>query len=210
MGSYELVPLFAIFFIFGAPMVAWMVSRVLAHQERMEMIRNGFVPPPGGIPSMRDAMKAGWRPGGVPPPGSMGPAGGYPPPYGYAAGPYDPSFFAQQQLFKGIRLTLIGFALLIGISLFSHGDVFGPWVLGGLIPMFVGIAQIITALIGGARIGMLGVGGPPGGANFGPSDRPAGTFTGASTPGQGTSAPFGWRPGPTPEIDKPAGPPDLR
>ena len=46
----------AVIVIFGAPVAAWIIHRVLAHQERMEMIRKGFipqrgvVPPPGPIP----------------------------------------------------------------------------------------------------------------------------------------------------------------
>ena len=36
-----------------------------------------------------------------------------------------------------------------------HDDEFvlGPWLLGGLVPMFVGVAQIVNALINGARFG---------------------------------------------------------
>ncbi|HXM08036.1 MAG TPA: hypothetical protein VN936_11245, partial [Candidatus Acidoferrum sp.] len=57
------VPVIAIFIIFGAPIAAWIVTRVLAHQERMEMLRRGFVPPPDAH-AMRHAakfgMKGGW------------------------------------------------------------------------------------------------------------------------------------------------------
>ncbi len=57
-----LVPLFAIIFMFGAPCAVWLISRVLAHQERMEMMRRGIVPPPNAR-DMRRAMKYGWTPG---------------------------------------------------------------------------------------------------------------------------------------------------
>jgi hypothetical protein len=39
----------AVFCIFGLPIVAYIVRRVLAHNERMEMIRMGYVY--GGYPS---------------------------------------------------------------------------------------------------------------------------------------------------------------
>ncbi|MBV8491054.1 MAG: hypothetical protein JO199_11050, partial [Candidatus Eremiobacteraeota bacterium] len=58
--------------VVGAPVAAWVVSRVLAHQERMEMIRRGFVPPPDPH-SMRKAMKYGAKMGYAP--GTMPPAG---------------------------------------------------------------------------------------------------------------------------------------
>jgi hypothetical protein len=66
--------------------------------------------------------------------------------------------------------------LLIGLSFIGYhgGDGFmspasihpGPWLLGGLIPMFVGIAQIIIALLSGAQFGVSVppiAGGPRGG-----------------------------------------------
>ena len=117
------------------------VSRVLAHQERMEMIRRGFMPPPD--PRMaRQAARMGWQqpPGPVPPPFST-----VPPPGDF----YDPNYYAQAQMRKGITVTLVGFALLIGLSFIGvRGDTFtgGPWLLGGLIPMF-----LIIGVWGGKR-----------------------------------------------------------
>ena len=58
----DLVPMVAILCIFGAPIAAFIISRVLAHQERMEMLRRGIVPPPNPR-DMRRAMKYGWVPG---------------------------------------------------------------------------------------------------------------------------------------------------
>jgi len=88
----------------------------------------------------------------------------------------------------------------------------GPWLLGGLIPMFVGIAQIITAVLGGAQIAVpTQVGGP---AQFSQPSQP-GPFGG----GQQTQTPppppapdgYGaWRPGSMPSIEKPASPPENR
>ena len=134
----DLIPLFAIFFIFGAPVAAWIVSRVLAHQERMEMLRRGIVPPPNAR-EMRKAMKYGWTPGATSPSGA---------PNQYF---YQTDFYAQQQLRRGIQVAFIGFALLVGLGFIGYrGDgsyVYGPWLLGGLIPMFVGIAQIIGAVL---------------------------------------------------------------
>lgn len=71
---------------------------------------------------------------------------------------------AQYSLSKGIKTAMVGVALFIGLGFIGYhsGDgPFGsasihpgPWLLGGLIPMFVGIAQIITALMSGAQFGM--------------------------------------------------------
>ena len=201
-----LVPLFGIIFLFGAPVAAWIVSRVLAHQERMEMIRHGYVPPPDPR-AMRKAAKMGWQSGPMPP--------GMPPPPGVANVPppnamfYAPDYYAQAQMRKGVSVTAIGVALLIGLSFIgAHGDgtyTFGPWLLGGLIPMFVGIAQVINATLNGARLPFTSASHiPPGPAGFGPRQSP----DPSASPSQQPYA--GWRPGPTPEIEKPASPPDVR
>jgi hypothetical protein len=195
----DLIPLAAIFFIFGAPVAAWIVSRVLAHQERMEMLRHGIVPPPNAR-DMRKAMKYGWTP-------SAGMPSAAPNHYGY-----EPDFYAQQQLRRGIQVAFIGFALLVGLGFIGyHNDgryVYGPWLLGGLIPMFVGIAQIIGAVLSGAQFGP-----PTARERFGATNAGGGTASQASPAG---SPPppgptyGGWRPGSTPEIEKPASPPDYR
>jgi len=183
--------------VIGGPITLGIVTRVLAHQERMEMLRRGFTPPPDPR-AMRDAMKygtrSGWAPGTVPPPGYIPP------------GAYDPAYHVQAQLRRGIQVACIGLALLIGLSFIGFHDgryVYGPWLLGGLIPMFVGIAQIITAVLGGAVIGVR-TASPH--AQFGPAEH-------ADVPPSGNMPPppagyAGWRPGSTPEIEKPAGPPD--
>jgi hypothetical protein len=201
-----LVPIFAIIFLFGGPIAAIIVWRVLAHQERMEMLRRGMAPPPD--PRMvRKAMKYGWQPGPMPGPGPI--PGPIPTINAYG---YDPGFYAQQQLRRGMQVAFVGLALLIGLSFIGfHGmgaPRYGPWLLGGLIPLFVGIAQVITAVMGGARIGggPVGVGAPQ---NFGPppgASAPPPPSASAQAPG----GPYGWRPGSTPEIEKPAGPPDFR
>ncbi|MEO9170328.1 MAG: hypothetical protein ABI282_02610 [Candidatus Baltobacteraceae bacterium] len=207
----DIVPLFAIFFLFGAPVTAWIISRVLAHQERMEMIRQGFVPPTDPR-LMRRAAKMGWQAGPVPPgmPNAGGPMPNVPPP---GAGYLEPNYYAQAQMRKGISVSAVGLALLIGLSFIgAHGDgtfTFGPWLLGGLIPLFVGIAQVINATLNGAQLPGLGshASSAPGPTAYG--SRPQ---TGQTPPPpQPPSAPYaGWRPGPTPEIEKPASPPDFR
>lgn len=203
----NLVPIFAIIFLFGAPVAAWIVSRVLAHQERMEMIRHGYAPPQGPRPpgagvrpdyyAMKQAAKA-WKYGGPPMPGMS----------------FDPQWIAQQQLRKGIQVTFIGLALLIGLSFIGiHGDGsvhLGPWLLGGLIPMFVGIAQVVGAILGGARLGYTAPSGSQQ-APFGPQPgTPPPPPSGETPPPPPSSGPYAWRPGPTPEIEKPPTPPDYR
>ena len=62
------------------------------------------------------------------------------------------------QLRRGIQVACIGLALLIGLSFIGFHDgryVYGPWLLGGLIPMFVDIAQIISAVLSGAQFGLV-------------------------------------------------------
>jgi hypothetical protein len=199
MDYDNLIPLFAIVFVFGAPCAVWIVSRVLAHQERMEMLRHGVIPPPNAR-DMRRAMKYGWTPDAMHQDAANQ--------YGY----YASDLYAQQQLRKGMQVAFVGMALLIGLGFIGYrGDgsfIYGPWLLGGLIPLFVGIAQIIGAVMGGATFGP-GVGRqrfgapPPTGATPGPRAE-----TGSSTPAG--PAYGGWRPGPTPEIEKPASPPDYR
>ncbi len=196
MDSDNIVAAIAVICIFGAPIAAWIVSRVFAHQERMEMLRRGFVPPPNSR-DMRRAMKHGWTPG-------------------QAAGPpinqyqYETDFYAQHQLRRGIQVACIGFALLIGLGFIGYrGDgtlVYGPWLLGGLIPLFVGIAQIIGAVVSGATFGV-----PTSVRRFGPSSGPGVAppeYSNESTVSGPTYG--GWRPGSVPEIEKPASPPDYR
>ena len=194
----DLIPLAAIFFMFGAPVAAWIISRVLSHQERMEMLRRGIVPPPNAR-EMRKAMKYGWVPG-QPTPGAQNQ-------YYYPA-----DIYAQQQLRRGIQVAFIGFALLIGLGFIGYRSdgqyVYGPWLLGGLIPMFVGIAQIVGAVMSGATFGPQTVR-----QRFGAADT-AGSAPEQGSPPTGGMSPGptygGWRPGSTPEIEKPASPPDYR
>ncbi|HTZ56073.1 MAG TPA: hypothetical protein VMB20_13510 [Candidatus Acidoferrum sp.] len=199
----NLVALVAILVIFGAPMGVWMLSKIHAHTERMEMIRRGMAPPPPGVP--RDLTPPGW--GAMPPPNvAPGKRGYYPP-------QYEDYYYAQRQLRRGIQVACIGFALLLGLSTIGplSGNPFGPWLLGGLIPMFVGIAQIFNAVLNGARLPGFGAAttwtqptnfGPPPNAGPGPSA--------AAPPPQAPPGPYAWRPGSTPEIERPVPPPDQR
>jgi hypothetical protein len=195
MDSDNLLGAIIVVIIFGAPIAAWIVSRILSHQERMEMMRRGFAPPPDPR-AMKKAMKYGWTPG----------SGTQPTQYVYDADHYS----AQRQLRKGIQLAFIGLALLIGLSFIGSHDgrfVYGPWLLGGLIPMFVGLAQIVGAVLAGARLGV-----PAGGQTFGPPPGGTASMPGASAGSAGPQPDSygGWRPGATPEIQKPASPPDYR
>jgi|SRR5215469_9163746 len=194
----DFIPVLAILVIFGAPIGAWIVSRVLAHQERMEMIRNGFMPPPDR--RMMRHMR------NMPPPPNMNPnantyQGAVPPPM---PGAFDDTYYAQASLRKGIMVTCIGFAVFIGLSFIGHsGGHFypGPWLLGGLIPMFVGIAQIISALLSGARMPQFGAasqgqfGPPPSGGRQQQQQQQT------PPPPPPQTGPYAWRPGSTPEIE---------
>jgi hypothetical protein len=211
----NVVAALAIICIFGLPIAAWIVFRSFRFLERMEMIKHGIVPPPDAhfgfgrarayrMWAEQQAARgaAPWQQQSqtVPPPQ----------PAAWCGGPDDD---AQRALFKGIRLAMVGFALLIGLSFIGgtpgsgsfHG---GPWLLGGLIPMFVGIAQIIIAVLSGAQLpgvqsaGMYGS--PPPGV---PPSPPPGGF-GAQPPPSGA-----WQQPGRPhfeELTKPVPPPDVR
>lgn len=194
----NLVPVLAILVVFGAPCAVWLVTRVLAHQERMEMLRRGYTPPPN-TREWRRAMKQGWMPPG---PGGASGVNHY---------EYETNHYAQYQLRRGIQVAFIGLALLIGLGFIGyHGDgrfVYGPWLLGGLIPMFVGIAQIVGAVASGATFGAPVVPrnlGAPAGQSAAPPE-----YSTESTRTVGPSY-GGWRPGSLPEIEKPSSPPDYR
>ena len=191
----DIIGALAVVCIFGLPVLGWIVSRVLAHQERMEMLRRGVMPPPNAR-DMRRAMKYGWTPGAV--------QQAQPNHYDY----YPQDLYAQQQLRKGMQVAFVGLALLIGLS-FIGGSPWqpGPWLLGGLIPLFVGIAQIISAVLNGASFGP-----PSARQSFGPGPSATTGTAGPQNAGAMPSGPAygGWRPGSTPEIEKPASPPDYR
>jgi hypothetical protein len=194
-----IVPLAGILVIFGLPLTYAIVNRVLAHQERLEMIKHGVVPPP----DPKWAKRMG-KMGAFYDPNAYGMARGYDP-YASTCGG-DPN----RQLRKGISLVCIGIALTVGLSFIEPGRP-GPWLLGGLIPMFVGVAQVVIAMLSGAGAA----------SNFfgpGPGAPPPGPGQQAQAPGQ----PFtnerdvtpggygGWRPGPTTGLEKPPSPPDVR
>jgi hypothetical protein len=209
----------AVLILFGGPIAAWIVHRVFAHAEYMAMIRNGMTPP--DTRSMRRAARQGWS---SPPPGSpfaAPPNAGAtwnapsapPPPaavppnaYGEYAG-----YYAQRQLHRGMVTAFVGLAILIGLTM---GLGRGPWMLGGLIPMFVGLAQIITAVLSGATFGVASIGGPANGG-FGQQAGPGVFGQAQQQPRQAAPPPtpdaYGaWRPGSMPSIEKPASPPDQR
>lgn len=203
----DIVALFAIICIFGLPVAGWIIVRAFRFIERMEMIKRGIVPPPERL-GRRQYQE--WARGqqAAPPPGPAWQAQTYttpPPPKAQPAWAPGCDEDAQIALFKGIRLSLIGFAILIGLSFIGgtpgttdfHG---GPWLLGGLIPTFVGVAQIIIALLSGAVLpGMQR-------ATYIPPPSP-----GAPPPGPAPSGPWEQpRSGRFEELSKPAQPPDLR
>lgn len=189
-NSDDFVAVVAILVIFGLPLAYAIASRFFAHQERLAMIQRGITPPP-------DAR--GWRqqqPYAAPQPGYD--------PYGFT------EWQAQRSLRKGITVAMVGFALLVGLSFINPGRP-GPWLLGGLIPLFVGIAQIISAVLAGARLGPLGAGPAPGpGLNqqqSGSQYQQPPPFTGGRDVPPG---PYAWRPGATTELEKPTRPPDVK
>lgn len=206
----------AILCIFGLPIAAWILFRIFGFLERMEMIKRGIVPPPsGGRRAWRDWQRqqqqqaGGWAAGAWQQQSQAQPKAPPQP----ATVVYSPDDDVQSALFKGIRLTLIGLAILIGLSFIGgtpgtsdfRG---GPWLLGGLIPMFVGIAQVIIALLSGAQLP--GVTGPARFVQPPPSAGPPPPGFSQPPPASG-SAPWA-QPGRPPfeELSKPIQPPDVR
>lgn len=184
----DLIPLFGMLMVFGLPIGGWITVRVLQHRERMAMLQRGIVPPPDSRMWRRGAWRGmqappgpAWTPPPTPP---WTPQAGAVPPQPPPNVVYDPES-AQYAMNNGIKTTMVGIALLIGLSFIGwRGDgVFhpGPWLLGGLIPMFVGIAQIITALMAGAQLMMRPPMGPPG-MQPPPAARPYGGAPGNAEP----------------------------
>lgn len=197
--SDNFVAALAVLCIFGAPIGAFVVMRVLAHRERIEMIRRGIVPPPQAYRNAR-----AWRNAVPPQPSQPSPV--------WVPGPRDTES-ADCSLRKGIRTALIGLAILIGLSFIgsdSDGPFHsleihpGPWLLGGLIPMFVGIAQILIAVLSGARLS------PPR-PQPGPGAYPGpGPYTGAPPPDARTYGPEPPTHSGYEELRRPTPPPDRR
>ncbi|GAC1652597.1 MAG: hypothetical protein NVS9B12_02090 [Vulcanimicrobiaceae bacterium] len=187
--------------LFGLPVVAFIVHRVLKHQERIEMIRHGMAPPSAGnnkemwdaFARMNASNTAGSQPW-VAPARTADPAFGY---EIYAA--------AQSQLRKGLTTGLIGLALFIGLSFIDLGRP-GPWLLGGLIPMFVGIAQVLIAMMSGARFTF----GPPGPVYQGRPSAPPPEGPQSASPRDVTPGSYAYRPGSTTELEPPPIPPEKR
>jgi hypothetical protein len=182
----DFIPVLGIFCIFGLPMIGWILGRMMRHRERMEMLRMGMMPPPDGRGWRRDRFAGP----GMPPPWVPGPPGAVQPNFGYNA--YDDPNSAQCTMRRGIVTTMVGFAILIGLSFigyhggdgpFSPATIHpGPWLLGGLIPMFVGIAQIIIALMSGAAFTFGAPTAPPPPGPPPPGQRPYGSAQ-PGTPG---------------------------
>ncbi len=187
--------------VVGLPITYGIINRFLAHRERMEMIQRGITPPPDPRTIRRMARRGNFNPGFAYGPPPVGPAPLYDP-YAYSR------FQANKTLRSGIVLSMIGLALLIGLS-FIRGH-FGPWLLGGLIPMFVGLAQVILALLSGAQFGLPAPDDMhrPSGNAWDPAASQQAPFR--KPPADMPAGPYGWRPGPTTELERPVPPPDVR
>jgi hypothetical protein len=197
----------AVFGIFVMPVLGWVVVRYLAHRERMELIRHGMAP----TVKMRGRD---WRPADVPRPGTAMPGGADP---NGKRKSCDPDYSAAGQrivLHKGIRLTFIGLALTIGLSFIGYHDDGGlwpsirpgPWLLGGLIPTFIGLAQVLSAVLAGATLAD--------GSGWRPPEPPFAEPPFTPPPSYG-SAPtydssYTYRPGGTQELRPPSPPPERR
>ena len=196
-GADSFAAVLAVFCIFGLPIVWGIASRWMAHQERMAMIARGMTPPP-------DMGGRGWGRRGMYGPG---PVPGTPPqgaPYSYDYAQWQ----ASRMLHKGITVGMIGLAMTIGLSFIDGMEGRpGPWLLGGLIPMFIGIAQIVIALMSGATVPFGRAVPPPPPGQAGPV---GGSYEQPQAPRDVTPGAYAWRPGPTTELKKPPSPPDTR
>jgi hypothetical protein len=189
----------AVLLIFGGPVAAFVIMRVLAHRERLEMIRHGMMPPSGTFSDRQNRRWVRDNPGMAPPPQAAPYAAGFTPNFTDMETP-------ERSLQKGIKIGLVGLAIFLGLS-WGLGQ--GPWLLGGLIPMFIGIAQIIIAILSGAQIVM-----PRG---FGPTNMPPPAYPGSKAQPGAKPQPHVYQPGPEPpihtgfeELTRPVPPPDRR
>jgi uncharacterized protein DUF6249 len=193
----HIVAALACVLIFGGPVAAFVIMRGMQHRERMEMIRHGIVPPMRG---RRD-----WRPeeSPAPPPSAAANSGYY-----YTGGWDEPP---QRMLRKAMGLTAVGFALTLGLGfigfLVDPGRfVPGPWLLGGLIPLFIGLAQVFGAIMSGARLGPPAQNNPYA-ATFGQQSKPPPNMP---PPSYDASA-YTYRPdGAQQELVRPPTPPERR
>lgn len=195
MDDSTAVAMLAILVIFGGPLAAFVLFRVLRHRERMAQLKHGWPYPTGGSHA--------WEPPpfAPPPPGF--------PQYGQQAA----AFAARAQFRKGVVLAFIGMALTIGLS--SGLQHVGPALLGGLIPLFIGIAQAGLAVLSdpsilqsfssavGGRPESNGNVAPPPPYQGGPASEPS-----PMPPFDGGS--YTYRPDGTRELRPPTSPPERR
>lgn len=203
-----MVEVIAVFCVFGLPVIAFIISRVLKHQERIEMIRRGMMPSAPGDTAMWDSFARMNQSAPKAPPSQPRTAASEQHFDANTAYGYQAYMAAQNQLRKGITLGMIGLALFIGLSFIDLGRP-GPWLLGGLIPMFVGIAQILIAMMSGARF-QFGAPGPAAGYQVPPVSNSSAPGPQPSQPRDVTPGSYAYRPGNTTELEPPAGPPDKR
>jgi len=181
-----IVPLAGIFFCFGMPVIAVLFMRGMRHRERqmehlerIEMIRHGIDPgkvivtPPGRDPSNARGRTT------------------------FVVSDQSPS--AQASLQKGLVLTAVGLAITLGLSFIGYG----PWLIGGFVPLFIGVAQILIAVNAGAQLRF----GPP---SAPPPQQSTPPPPGAQTPpypGATYEGSYTYRPGSTQELRPPTQPP---
>lgn len=173
----------AILIMFGGP-IAWAITnRVLTFLERSQMIQRGMTPPPDPRFMAQQDM-------------------------------YTPNGSADRMLRKGVVLAFIGLALTIGLSFIGYHESGpmnlpsihpGPWLLGGLIPMFIGVAKVLLAVMSGAnfRVGAGAHQSPP--PTYGAYQKPPPPHV------EDPIAPPPWAGRPSyEELQRPAPPPEKR
>jgi hypothetical protein len=178
------VSLAGIFFVFGFPVLAWLIHRGMRYREsqltsmeRIEMIRHGINPNTQGEAARADFTVPDASRGVMPGPG----------------------YWNNQKLMRGgITLAAIGLAITLGLSFIG----LGPWLIGGFVPLFIGLAQILIAMSSGAtlQVGPRPTFPPP----PAPPPPPADSVTYQSYEGSYT-----YRPGATQEL-RPPTPPATR
>jgi hypothetical protein len=174
-----IIAVFALTFLFGGPIAAFLAWRYFSHRERLAMIKQGMIPPgPFGTPTPMPGLQTSSQ-----------------------RTVFVPNSMCQATLAKGIRTTFTGIALLIGLSFIGyHGDGHwtpGPWLLGGLVPFFVGLSQVVVAMLSGATVTV-----PQWQREPGPPEPPLYSVPNPP-PGPPPSGPFTYRPpGDVPELPR--------
>ena len=196
------IALVVIFGVFVMPMLTWLAFRSMAHKERMRMIEQGYTP--GGT-----AWHGGARPWSyaAPPPGPAA-APSAPHPGAMVPPRWKRDCADPMSQFRGsLTLIAVGLAVTVGLSFIG----FGPWLIGGLVPLFIGLARAAALILSGVVVPAPGTPYmPPPQMGAPPPSPPPGAPNQSNRAAADFTASYTYRPGQTVELPPPSSPPERR